>query len=469
MLGRLFCKARVAAARGATLSQRRSLSSGPLNVGSATYSRKKILGSIVGGAAAAGALFFGSAYLDENSEWRNWLMVIRAEAKTEATPSEEIPANNKTQVWAEGQAPLFRIVLTGGPCAGKTTALAMVQERMRAAGFRVFMVPEAATMMLMGGVTLEGFSTEQVVRFQANLIKVQMAIEDAFTDLARSTRQPSVVICDRGVMDGAAYMAPEIWDALMDENGWNVISLRDRRYEGVVHLVTAAIGAPVFYSLENNEARFESSDKAAEIDHRLRAAWTGHPRLRIIDNSTDFNTKCQRVVAAVMSACGLPTPAAVQRKFLVLPMTSSQLQGIKDVHIEEFDVEDRMLKTFDHSEAKIRRRGQNNNWVYLHIVRHTAPDKQVVEMKRQISGREYMNLLSSADPNKPVIKKRRACFLYKDQPFVLDTFIDPPAVLSLLRVDAEQKQHVELPPFANLVKEISNVNVYSGSQIKDLL
>jgi hypothetical protein len=34
--------------------------------------------------------------------------------------------------------------------------------------------------------------------------------------------------------------------------------LRDARYEGVIHLVTAADGAEEFYETDTNEARYES-------------------------------------------------------------------------------------------------------------------------------------------------------------------------------------------------------------------
>jgi hypothetical protein len=51
-----------------------------------------------------------------------------------------------------------------------------------------------------------------------------------------------------------------MWQALLDETGWSTIQLRDRRYEAVIHLVTAADGAEEFYTSENNEARYESID-----------------------------------------------------------------------------------------------------------------------------------------------------------------------------------------------------------------
>ena len=44
-----------------------------------------------------------------------------------------------------------RIVLTGGPCAGKTTALVRIIEHFSNLGFKVFTVPEVPTMYSQGG------------------------------------------------------------------------------------------------------------------------------------------------------------------------------------------------------------------------------------------------------------------------------------------------------------------------------
>lgn len=58
--------------------------------------------------------------------------------------------------------------------------------------------------------------------------------------------------------------------------------MRDRRYEAVVHLVSAADGAEKFYSKENNEARYESIKEAVELDKKLINAWVGHPHFSVI-------------------------------------------------------------------------------------------------------------------------------------------------------------------------------------------
>ena len=59
-------------------------------------------------------------------------------------------------------------------------------------------------------------------------------------------------------MDGSAYVEEAVWQAILDETGWSTMQLRDRRYEAVIHMVTAAKGAPEFYTTTSNEARYEN-------------------------------------------------------------------------------------------------------------------------------------------------------------------------------------------------------------------
>jgi predicted ATPase len=63
---------------------------------------------------------------------------------------------------------ITRILLTGGPCAGKTTILAKLQKTLDDLNYRVFCVPEAATMIMKGGGTLNmvGKSWDYQVQMQ---------------------------------------------------------------------------------------------------------------------------------------------------------------------------------------------------------------------------------------------------------------------------------------------------------------
>ena len=91
-----------------------------------------------------------------------------------------------------------------------------------------------------------------------------------------------------------------------------------RRRHTYTHVHTLVQGARDFYTLSNNEARTETPQQAIEVDTRLKAAWAGHTRpLYIVDNSTGFSGKLQRVLSCIGTAVGLPDLNRAFRKFLV--------------------------------------------------------------------------------------------------------------------------------------------------------
>lgn len=102
-------------------------------------------------------------------------------------------------------------------------------------------------------------------------------MEDVFFDIAQMVTDQSVVILiDRGLLDGSAYTSKDNWQCIMDDMGSNVVMLRDKRYDGILHMVTAADGAQQFYSVINKESQYESIQQAIDIDKKLRAAYMGH-------------------------------------------------------------------------------------------------------------------------------------------------------------------------------------------------
>src|SRR5262245_42235435 len=98
-----------------------------------------------------------------------------------------------------------RVVLTGGPCSGKTTVQKAVSEEFFD---RVALAPEAATMLLAGGFPVPGqhlpWSEEWQTSFQAAILPLQQSLEEAYGLVARSLGR-RLLVCDRGILDGAAY------------------------------------------------------------------------------------------------------------------------------------------------------------------------------------------------------------------------------------------------------------------------
>lgn len=343
--------------------------------------------------------------------------------------------------------------------SGKTTSLAEVSERLRSRGFGVYVVPEAATILFTGGATFQGLTPEQVINFQAALLRTQIALEDNFFRIAQASSKPSVLLCDRGVMDGRAYMTSDAWNRMLADNTWDPVQLRDERYDTVIHMVTAADGAESFYQLENNAARSESVTEARDVDRRTQEAWVGHPHLHIIDNSTGFREKIDRVFSTIGDLVGVHTISKREvRKFLVSKHVRPRALDIVVANLEEFDVEQTFLERGrkDGVQESVRRRGRSGSATFVHKVRRPVGDGKYQETKRQITNREYISLLANADPARRTVRMKRQCFLFNSRYFVLDTILNVEPVVRLIRTRVENMDHdLELPQWISIEREVT--------------
>lgn len=368
---------------------------------------------------------------------------------------------------------VYKLVLTGGPCAGKTTALKRMGDFFRAKGFRVFTVPEAATCMYTNGIRFEDGSTPaNRFAFQWSLLDLQMTQEDGFERFAYVNGQPSILLCDRGLMDGSVYMQPEEWACLVKANGMDEVSLRDGRYDGILHLITAAFGAEEHYSLDNNEARSESVEMAVNVDARAEAAWLGHPRQILFDNSTDFEAKMDRVTSAASRLVGLPCRPRKLGKFL-LTKPPPPLEEFP-VPTEEFEAEKTFLLRRDaatgqsnlligptseksdtsavcvSSESFLEKRGRAGLFVYGITTFSSYDDGTVADDTRRLSVEEFNKIEQErADAARPKVLQRRVAFLWERQAFELQSDLKPAYGISVLHRHSEGGE-LSLPTFLSL-------------------
>lgn len=356
-------------------------------------------------------------------------------------------------------APVYRIVISGGPCGGKTTAMAEISERLRGRGFGVYVVPEAATLLFTGGCTFVDQTPEQISVFQASLLRTQMALEDNFYRIASAASKPSVLLCDRGLMDGRAYMSTAAWSDMLADNGWDPVCLRDERYDLVIHMITAADGATAHYQLANNVARSESVSEAVTVDRRTQEAWVGHPQLRIIDNRTGFREKINRVFRVIGELVGVHVSKRAVKKFLVDKHVRPRALESCVFNLEEFEVEQTFLQRGTIKEGvqeSVRRRGDGGTYTFVHKVRSPSVDGMVKETKRQITNREYISLLANADPERRTVRIKRQCFVYKSQYYVMDTILNIEPIVRLIRAQVDDGvDDLELPLWIKTEREVS--------------
>ncbi|KAJ3010887.1 hypothetical protein HKX48_007148 [Thoreauomyces humboldtii] len=373
----------------------------------------------------------------------------------------EVHEKQNDEAKDEHATPFKIICLTGGPCGGKTSSLAILGDLFQSLGWKVYRVPETATILLSAGVVFSELNDEQSYSFQKNLLQTMMAIQNTYIDLARLTAargQKTIVICDRGAMDPSAYMPREGWLRMLQELNLDEAAIRDNRYDCVIHLVTAAKGAETFYTQENNKVRSEGIDFARHIDTLTMNAWLGHASLQVIDNSSvsNFAQKCDRTVQAVLTRLGLVTDAerygkhVRKHKFVIKNFTLSDDFPVqyRDFHVEHVYL---VNTAGDGVQIRIRRR-QEVGAKEVHVsmtVRHPEVDGQRVETRRNLRTREYEALRAQADPSRAIITKKRRCFLYNDRYFQLDVYEHPCQGLTLMETYLDFDFHSPTSPVSS--------------------
>ena len=235
-------------------------------------------------------------------------------------------------------------------------------------------------------------------------------------------------------------------------------------------MVTSADGAGEFYTDANNEARYETKEEAIELDKKLINAWVGHPHFSIIDNkNTNFQAKVDKCVKTVCNYIGLPTPTCFYKKFLLRVSGIFEVNLPSKVKTECFQIEEVFLvATGDMVENFLRKAGKNDSFTYSHEMRSYQAGERI-EKRRQISAREYIELLEQQQcPKKKNLKKLRQCFIFEQQYFIVETFVNVDGQPSLLRIETS-KEHKELtiPAFLNVLREVTMDKNYVGSHMAE--
>ena len=328
-----------------------------------------------------------------------------------------VSLNDLLDVKEKNNVKITKIVLTGGPCAGKTTALSWINNYFSKRGYTVLNVSETATDLISNGVA--PWTCGSNFDFQANLLKLQKEKEKIFENAASTMKNEKIlIVCDRGVLDGKAYMKDIEFKRALKEAGTSEIKERDS-YDAVFHLVTAAKGKEEYYTLSNNCARTESIEDAKILDDKIIAAWTGHPHFRIIDNSTEFEEKLERLISEIASFLGEPEPYEIERKYLIKYPDIKLLDDIPNC--TKVDIVQTYLKSVDDTERRVRARGIDGDYIYYLTEKRKISNIKRIEIERRLTQDEYLNLLMEADNKLHVIRKTRYCLSENNQYFEKST------------------------------------------------
>jgi len=367
---------------------------------------------------------------------------------------------------------IWKLVLTGGPCGGKTTGQARLSTFFENLGWKVYRVPETATVLLGGGVNFAELPVYAQNKFQENLLKTMMQIENSFFELAEASERNCLIICDRGTMDASAFVAREDWEELLHNNRMDEVDIRDNRYNQVVHMVTAAEGAEEYYTVEHHATRLETLGEARERDKLASEAWIGHPYVDIIDNSSDFDSKINRLISCVALKIGVDIGDRLKEnaKKIKFAISGPLPKDSAFPNFRDFEVTHNYLQTTSRTmQSRLRKRGRQGKYSYIHTIRKQQEvGGQVIEVKTPVSHREYSNLLGQTDPLHLTVNKTRRCFMYNNQYFQLDIYKEPChqrcsglMLLETYTTLSPEDFATRLPTFLNIEQQVTGDPAFS--------
>jgi len=352
----------------------------------------------------------------------------------------------------------------------KTTALARVFLFLRERGFQVITCPEAWGILSTNGLSLDFFGTEGMGPvIQGAVMDTMVHLEDTVEHVLQARGKPSVILCDRGLMDGSVYVSKPEFAAILKDRYTDVVQARDNRYDAVFHLVTAADGAEMHYTLENNKVRTESPAEAIAVDKRTQKAWVGHPHLYVLDNTTHFEGKMSRLIDIVSKIVGLPSNLKRRSAKFLLAGQPVLASFPEDINYHLFEVEKVYLRSAGDAESYSFARRRTNidhdtgkllGSVYQLTSARLMGD-ELIEQKRIITLREYSSAYQTRDLDRHVVRQRRVSFLYELQSFTVHIYERPVTDLCILHAqvqasEAGEEPEVDLPPFLNVDRRLTN-------------
>lgn len=164
-----------------------------------------------------------------------------------------------------------KIVITGGPCSGKSTLLELLKQDMSR---RIHCVPEVATIVIgQVGVQPPINNRMEMMRFQRLLGSVQRTFE-GLSSIQAVTDGKSTVVLDRGIVDNAAYLPNGLDD--LKRIFKTTVEYEYSRYDLVIHL---RVPPRSVYDRQrgNNPARKETYNEAFMLDRHINEVWGAHP------------------------------------------------------------------------------------------------------------------------------------------------------------------------------------------------
>lgn len=352
---------------------------------------------------------------------------------------------------------MLKVCLTGGPSTGKTSVINAINKHFSSLGYNVIIAPETATSFIQSGIRPFGDNALPSIEFQRLVIQNQLHNEKICEKASEVLgKDKSIIICDRGALDGIAYVNEQEWKSILEKEG---IHPRDllTSYDVVLYM----LGKSEIFTTENNKSRYESSaDEALEKGKKVLKSYLSHDNLRVIQPREDIKDKELEVINIIANMLKLPTRVREQHKFLVDGIDVEKLASLSSKVVIKQDY----LRCDDDTEYRIRRIEQNGIYSYhFSVIKKCVNGIREILTDDVISESAYRNLLLTKSDNSVSLTKTRYSFVHDQQYFKLDIFDDDMCILEVNLT--KENPNISIPDFVYVVQDVTNDEEYQNINI----
>lgn len=352
---------------------------------------------------------------------------------------------------------ILKVVITGGPCAGKSSALDYLIKYYQEKNIKVFYINEVATELINQGIA--PWTCKTSLEFQKIRMNLQFKKELEIEEKIKKCNDDKVlVLYDRGLMDSKAYTLGNTFEDILQELNLNIIEARDR-YDAVFHLLSVSKDKEEFYTLENNNARIETIEEARKLDDKIITSWIGHPHFRIIKSHDLFIDKIKELINEINNLLDETNSLEIERKYLIKYPDINYLEQYS--FCNKVDISQSYLTLFNNEKIRVRKRGLNNNYIYIKTIKKKINDVTRIEIENRLTEHEYLSYINESIETY-TLSKTRYCLLYENQYFEIDVFpfFNDQALMEIELNDENQK--IEFPNFIDIIREVTYDKKYTN-------
>ncbi|MDD6879705.1 MAG: AAA family ATPase [bacterium] len=345
---------------------------------------------------------------------------------------------------------LFKIVLTGGPCSGKTKVLEALKEYyLSQKGIYLRTVGETATELIDAGIkpqlSVDSFSFQKIV-FSRQLNKEITTLDYKYKD---SDNSKNIIIYDRGLNDNKAYIDQKQYDLILNIFNKSEIEILND-YDLIIDLVSTAGSSIAQYETESNLARYETESEAISLDKRTTCAWIGHRNLRIIMPTENIEEKIRIVKKEINNLIEGKSYKIIRRYILDIDNDCSLYN---DDNSKTFDIEKIYLNynVNDIYQYIITKRTYKDNSSYSVSLERNIGNVNTKKFEISINEEKVIELIKEFGIIK-TINKKITYFEYDHKRYCINQYEDT----NILEVELENSfDSIVIPNNLNIISTIN--------------